>query len=325
MKIQSKLLVLCVFYPNDWVTSAFFMPVPNARTFKGSSQFMSSDSENSSFRNANVTAPTAVSPLGGSWKGNAMGAPTVNMKLTKSIWDTTSPVIVQGGTLKTYSFSTDTVKCVQVALKTGGRPLNANVDLWQGPDNTPQKMGIYIEDGCVRPFCAVIATPRGQNAVAIRNTGQQEFPLDACIEPDLDNSYAAVINSLSDTIRPETIQGGGSLKTYTFDSSVESVQILLKTDGRPMNAKIELLQGPNNNKQVVELYIEDGMERPFFMVIETPGVGNVVKVVNTAPIEFPLNARVQPYLVLNPSDVASGGWSSDESSGGWDSKPFENR
>jgi hypothetical protein len=181
-------------------------------------------------------------------------------------------------------------------------------------------MGIYVEDGSKRPFSAVIATPRGQNSFAIRNTGQMEFPLDACVDADVGNGYASAIDNLSAMTRAETVQGG-SLKTYSFGSSVASVQILLKTDGRPMNARIELLQGPNNNKQVIELYIEDGMERPFFMVIETPGVGNVVKVVNTAPVEFPMSARVEPYRIEEPSDVAAGGWSTDESSGSWDSKP----
>lgn len=218
----------------------------------------------------------------------------------KNLWDTLTPVIVQGGSLRTWSFNNQNVKRVQVLMKTGGRPLNANVDLWQGPDNTPQKMGVYIEDGNIRPFCAVLETPRGQNAIAIRNTGQMEFPLSACVEADVvdndGNSSAGLLDVIQNAKKTETIQGG-ALKTYTFAPAVESIQVLLKTDGRPLNARIELLQGPNNNKQVIELYCEDGMERPFFTVIECPGVGNVVRVLNTAPMEFPMTASVQPYMV----------------------------
>merc|ERR1712146_393724 len=52
--------------------------------------------------------------------------------------------------------------------------------------------------------------------------------------------------------------------------------------------------GPNNNKQVIELYTEDGCDRPFFCFLSTPGSGNVVRVVNTAPVEFPMTASVVP-------------------------------
>jgi len=227
-------------------------------------------------------------------------------------------VIVQGGSLKTFSgLSPDCERC-QVILKTEGRPLEADVELWQGPDNTPQKMRIYVEDGKKRPFHAVIETPRGPNTISIRNTAQMEFPLFARIDMDVDDSYSmskgsggGVAAMAGETYKPTIIQGG-ALRTYAFDPSVDSVQVLLRTDGRPLNARIELLQGPNNNKQVVELYTEDGLDRPFFAIIETPGSGNVVRVVNTATVEFPLTATVEPYEVGSTAQSAGGGWSSSQ-------------
>lgn len=224
-------------------------------------------------------------------------------------FDVANAVRVQGGSLRTRSFTNTGVERVQVLMKTEGRPLNADVELWHGPDNTPQKMRIYIEDGALRPFSCTIETPGSGNAVAIRNTGNVEFPLDASVEPDMD---PPIVERLDMSAR--NIIQGGALRTYPFDPSVSSVQVLLKTDGRPLNARIELLQGPNNNKQVMEIYTEEGMERPFYAVIETPGSGNVVRVVNTAPVEFPMTAYVEPFLVETGNQAAGGG--------GWDTNTF---
>lgn len=233
------------------------------------------------------------------------GIANPDMRLTRGIWDKLTPVTVQGGSLRTWSGTSSQVERVQVFLKTDGRPLNADVDLWQGPDNTPQKMKIYIEDGAMRPLSAVIATPRGPNAIAIRNTGHLEFPLAACVLADAENTVGDVIEDITDM---KTIQGG-AIHTYPFAPAVASVSVLLRTDGRPLNARIELLQGPNNNKQVIEVYTEDGKERPFFAVIETPGTGNVVRIVNTATVEFPMTAAVEPYLVekMEPGAMQDGG------------------
>lgn len=225
-----------------------------------------------------------------------------NKSIGRNIWETTSAVTVQGNSLRTWSFATDAIRRVGVFLKTEGRPLNTNIELWQGPDNTPQKMSVYIEDGCMRPFSCVIETPGSQNTVAIRNTGQMEFPCFAAVEADVETTagkssaeFGTLFKEITKLQAPKTIQGG-AVHTYPFNPSVASVQIMLKTDGRPMSARIELLQGPNNNKQVIEVYTEDGKERPFFAMIETPGSGNVVRIVNTATVEFPMTAIVAPYV-----------------------------
>ncbi len=211
----------------------------------------------------------------------------------KSIMDEYSDnsVLIQGGSLRTWSYSSPLIKQVQAVISSEGRPLDADIELWNGPDNTPLKMRVYVENGRMRPFTCIIDTPRSPNTIAIRNIGQYEFPMAA-------KTY---INNIDNPSREciacsQTIQGG-ALRTYPFDTAVQSVEVFIKTDGRPLNARIEVLQGPNNNKEVIEVYSEDGYDRPFFCILETPGSGNVVRIVNTAPMEFPITASALPYYV----------------------------
>jgi hypothetical protein len=240
--------------------------------------------------------------------GQAAGAPLGLSNLPKPDSGAESTILVQGGSLRTWSYRSPLVEQVQVVLSTEGRPLDADLELWHGPDNTPCKMRVYVENGQLRPFSCVIATPRGPNTVAIRNIGQIEFPVAADVYAnDCENPSAETVSSAT------TIQGG-ALRTYPFDPLVNSVEVLLRTDGRPLNARIELLQGPNNNKQVVELYTEDGLDRPFFAILETPGSGNVVRIVNTAPVEFPMTAAVVPHSI--DQDLASGKHDGDVVIGG---------
>ena len=215
-----------------------------------------------------------------------------NTKKTRSLADN-DPILVQGGSLRTWSYRSPLVEKVQIVLSTEGRPLDADIELWNGPDNTPCKMRVYVENGQLRPFSAVIETPRGPNTVAVRNIGQLEFPFAAYVYTNDIESPSLECIAASSTIQ------GGALRTYPFDPFVDSVEVLLKTDGRPLNARIELLQGPNNNKQVIELYTEDGFDRPFFCILETPEAGNVVRIVNPAPVEFPMTAGVLPHTIKN--------------------------
>jgi hypothetical protein len=317
MKFQSNLLALCLFQAT--VATAFVIQTPKGLSFAGSKAMVSKD-YSEALKDASVSSETGASVgmnmpamkeasygaamrRGMDQQSNAPQA-TGELKLSKSEWDA-SQIILQGGSLRTWSETSGAVERVQVMLKTEGRPLNSNVELWHGPDNTPLKMSIYSENGGMRPVSVVIETPRGQNTISIRNTGQMEFPLNGLVNPDVKD----VVGELSAAGTHKTMQGG-AIQTYPFDSAVGSVQVLLETGGRPLNARIELLQGPNNDKMVIDIYTEDGLERPFFAIIETPGTGNVVRIVNTAPVEFPLSAVVMPYMMdANAGDESgASGW-----------------
>ncbi len=202
-------------------------------------------------------------------------------------------VLIQGGSLRTWSYRSPATQQVQAVISSEGRPIDADIEVWNGPDNTPLKMRVYVENGKLRPFSCVIDTPRSPNTIAIRNIGQYEFPIAATtFAQNVDNPSRDCLEC------SQTIQGG-ALRTYPFDPLVDSVEVLIKTEGRPLNARIEVLQGPNNNKGVIEVYTEDGYDRPFYCILDTPGSGNVIRIVNTAPIEFPMSASVIPYSVTN--------------------------
>jgi hypothetical protein len=221
------------------------------------------------------------------------------MDTVNRIWETSKVSTVQGGSLLTWSFSNPQVRRLHVLMKTDGRPLDANVEVWNGPDNIPQKMKVYLEDGGRNTFSTFIDTPRAPNTVAIRNTGPLAFPLQACVGPDYEAGERAL--DILERSRGRVIQGG-ALLTYPFDPAVDSVAVMLRSDGRPLNARIELIQGPSNNKQVMEIYTDDGYDRPFYALIQTPGPGSVVRIVNTAPVEFPITASVEAFEVGLPGN-----------------------
>ena len=108
-------------------------------------------------------------------------------------------------------------------LSSEGRPLDADIELWHGPDNTPFKMRVYSENGGMRPFSAVVETPRGPNTVSIRNIGQMEFPISADVVHD------QIDRPSPEALSESTIVQGGALRTFPFDPSVDSVEVLLTT------------------------------------------------------------------------------------------------
>ena len=222
-----------------------------------------------------------------------------NANYINDIFNQAPTVTVQGESIRTCSFDS-TIDRVQVCLKTNGRPLTAQVELWDGPDNAPQTMKIFLENGFERPFCSIIETSRSNlNSVAVKNIGRSELPFSACVDLNKGSEGTSTDNpalSLTRKTAPRSVQGG-AIYTTAFEPEVASIQLVLRSDGRPVNARVELLQGPNNNKQVMDIYSEDGSAHPFFFILETPGSGSVLRIVNTSTLEYPLNVHVEPFLM----------------------------
>merc|ERR1712083_182832 len=100
--------------------------------------------------------------------------------LTDAIGDAKA-VRIQGNTLKTWDIGDESTERVQLSLKSQGRPVDANIELWHTPSYIPTKFRVYTEDGLLRPVHAIIETPKHPKTVAIYNVASTDFPLDASV------------------------------------------------------------------------------------------------------------------------------------------------
>ena len=276
--------------------------------------------------------------------------------------DRTLVVAVQGGSLRTFrnepspiletgqsgidgSFHHHHIH-MQSEGEGGGRPIDATYELWEGPDHTPTRMRLYSEDAQLRPFHAIVEN-RGRrsnpsstssygngygynpgNVMSIRNTGPMEFPLVTIVsrQPSQPQpqQHSMVSSTTPTTTTTTTTVQGGALRTWSFDHSVGSVQVRLTTEsGLPMYALVEHWGVDGHVKQIAELYHDNGAQRPFVCTIQTPGgSGDTIAIGNTGPLEYPLQANVQPMTMSSMENNAyyGGGGSSGNSYYGHNSR-----
>ena len=171
------------------------------------------------------------------------------------------------------------------------RPITAGVNLWLEPDYTPFPLRYHSKNGKEIPIQSLVGTKKYNVNVEVKNTGPYTHPLNSAC------SYA--IAPLADA--PAEIQyeevtyiEGGAVRMQPFPAEVDQLQVLLKTDGKQLKARIELLNGPNNVKQEYEVYASNGEATSLFLVFETPGAGNAIRVKNLASLEYPLDMYCRP-------------------------------
>merc|ERR1719149_346412 len=123
----------------------------------------------------------------------------------------------------------------------------------------------------------------------VRNVGEYEFPFSAAA------NYADA--SMASKADPPAAAGervdGGALRSFPLDAGSEKLEVVLNTDGKQLNARVELLNAPNNPKQTFEVFTNNGELNSLSVCFDTPDPGNTVRIVNLAPVEFPC------YIHLN--------------------------
>ena len=120
--------------------------------------------------------------------------------------------------------------------------------------------------------------------IEVRNVGEYEFPFKAA------SNYAQgamvdVPKSIPASNPGERIDGG-ALRSFPLSAETEELEVVLNTDGKQLNARIELLNAPNNPKQTFEVFTNNGELNSLCVCFKCPDAGNTVRVVNLATVEF---------------------------------------
>ena len=267
------------------------------------------------------------------------------VKKIKSIWDSSSPVLVQSSSLKTFNFETPTVERVQILLKkadmvdrSGRRipnqePLIARVDLWHGPDSTPQNLAIYHDDvdddddefdeldsaDCDydndddenenhaasysdTPFSTIIETPQGHNTIAIRNIADSS-DLMACVEGEKNKRLEEEYWSGRSSTSTSRNQNGNDGSNTSNDSPLQSVIQRLQATTTPQRIDSSL----SSRGSVTDA--SDGMDdedKPSAVVgsiaVELPDNIASVQVLLQTEYMRPLQARIELELRMIEED-----------------------
>merc|ERR1719240_769907 len=192
---------------------------------------------------------------------------------------------VEGKTRKTWKFNDLSKDRVQVALTSEGRPVNADIQLWLGPDWTPFSLKAYSEDGKLRPIQTLVGTRNKAAMIEVRNVGEYEFPFNAASNY-AKGAMALLPQEIPATSTPVRVDGG-ALRSFPLDPECEQLEVVLNTDGKQLNARVELLNAPNNPKQTFEVFTNNGELNSLCVCFNIVDAGNTVRVVNLAPVDFP--------------------------------------
>ena len=156
----------------------------------------------------------------------------------------------------------------------------------------PTKFTVEVEDGSENIVHSLIELPPGYPVtIAVYNTENQEFPMEVSVT---DANCAPAIDYFADNTTPILVQGDGTVKSFNLADDIDSVELLLITQTRNMKAYIEILKGPNDDNEIIEVDTDNAHLHPFYTVIQAAEGCNTLRIKNENSVEFPFEAYVRP-------------------------------
>lgn len=209
------------------------------------------------------------------------------MEVKEELWsdDKQADIRIEGGsTLKTFKMPPHAERVQYIITSPSGRPIKAKVELWIGPIRCVHEMIYDCMSGGVFPLKATLQFKKLSPVLKISTDGSYEFPLECGVfvpTPEESDNIGKICSDMfysapmKDRVQGgSTIDGkGGAIRTFNIDPSWDKTQIMVwsKDVGKKsFKTNIEVLQGPNNAKQHINLRC-GGSTQPYHAVIDTPG------------------------------------------------------
>jgi hypothetical protein len=90
----------------------------------------------------------------------------------------------------------------------------------------------------------------------------------------------------------ETVQGGGTVRTYQMPEWATNAQMAFKTNGRPLRATAQLWIGPIRTTHTMAINCMDGTKTPYMSTISFKKLAPVIRVLTSDSLEYPVEASV---------------------------------
>lgn len=90
------------------------------------------------------------------------------------------------------------------------------------------------------------------------------------------------------------LQGGQTIRTWTMPAGTERVEYVVKSNGRPVHARVEMWLGPQRRLHGLDIYCEDGTITPLRGCFRMKKGTSTFSIRNIGKAEYPIVATCRP-------------------------------